>query len=67
MKTLNLNYIKCRRQELELSLQEMAEVLGFKNASTYTKYEKGEYAFKAIHLPLLEKELKCNMGNFFYN
>ncbi|WP_445935334.1 hypothetical protein [Paenibacillus sp. FSL L8-0463] len=45
MGLLDLEYIKKRRQELELSLQEMAETLGFKNALTYMKYEEGSYAF----------------------
>lgn len=65
MRTLNLDFIKKRRVELNISLQEMAENLGFKNASTYLKYENGTYAFKAEQLPLLSKILKCNITDFF--
>ncbi|QKS70217.1 helix-turn-helix transcriptional regulator [Paenalkalicoccus suaedae] len=65
MRTFNLIYIKNRRKELQISLQEMAVSLGFKNASTYMKYERGDYSFKAEHLPLLAKELNCKIENFF--
>jgi transcriptional regulator with XRE-family HTH domain len=65
MQSLNLDFIKNRRQILEISLQEMAEELGFKNASTYLKYETGTYSFKADQLPVLAKVLKCTILNFF--
>lgn len=65
MQTLNLNFIKQRRQTLNLSLQEMAEKMGFKNASTYLKYENGTYSFKADQLPLLSKTLQCRITDFF--
>lgn len=65
MQTLNLLYIKQQRQNLGISLQEMAEFLGFKNASTYMKYENGSYSFKADHLPQLAKALQCKIENFF--
>ncbi|MDF1511929.1 helix-turn-helix transcriptional regulator, partial [Robertmurraya sp. DFI.2.37] len=53
MQTLDLEYIKNRRESLDISLQVMAESLGFKNASTYLKYENGTYTFKADQLPIL--------------
>lgn len=65
MKQLNLDYIKARRVELGLSLQEVANKLGFKNASTYLKYENGDYLFKAETLPVLANILKCEIENFF--
>jgi len=65
MKQLNLDYIKARRIELGLSLQETANELGFKNASTYLKYENGDYLFKAEILPTLAITLKCKIENFF--
>lgn len=65
MKRLNLGFISGRRQELKLSMQEMACRLGFRNASTYSKYEKGEYAFKADHLPVLCEQLDCGLGELF--
>ena len=64
-KTLNLQYMRSRRQELNISLQEMAEALGFKNASTYLKYEMGDSAFKAIQLPVIAAKLNCQIENFF--
>jgi transcriptional regulator with XRE-family HTH domain len=65
MKTLNHQFIKDRRLSLEITQQEMADNLGFKNASTYLKYENGTYSFKADQLPLLAKFLKCNINDFF--
>lgn len=67
MKKLNLTYMKERRIELNLSLQYVANELGFKNASTYLKYENGDYSFKADMLPLLAKILKTDIKNFFAN
>ena len=65
MERLNLPFIAKRRSECKLTLQEMAESLGFRNASTYLKYEKGEYDFKANHLPILAKKLKCGLHELF--
>lgn len=65
MGLLNLGFIKKRRQELNLSLREMAESLGFKNASTYMKYEEGSYSFKANHLPILANKLDGRIEDFF--
>ncbi len=67
MAQLDLRYIKKRRKKLELSLQEVAQGLGFKNASTYLKYENGEYSFKATMLPKLANILDCKIENFFTN
>ncbi|WP_429375082.1 helix-turn-helix domain-containing protein [Paenibacillus sp. DS2015] len=65
MDIVNLSYVKYRRLKLNLSLQDMAESLGFKNASTYMKYEDGTYLFKANHLPTLANKLKCTIRDFF--
>jgi transcriptional regulator with XRE-family HTH domain len=65
MKQFDINYIKNRREDLEFTLQDMADAMGFKNASTYLKYENGVYAFKAEHLPILSKKLKCSITDFF--
>ncbi|SET95619.1 Helix-turn-helix [Salinibacillus kushneri] len=65
MQTLNLFYIKNRRKELGITLQEMADELGFKNSSTYLKYETGAYSFKADQLPVLADALNCNISDFF--
>lgn len=65
LKKLNLEFIKNRRNEIGLSQQFIANELGFKNASTYLKYENGDYAFKAEALPLLAKVLDTELENFF--
>jgi len=67
MQTVNLKFIKERRNELNMSLQEVANKLGFKNASTYMKYENGDYSFRADMLPELSKTLECDIQNFFTN
>jgi transcriptional regulator with XRE-family HTH domain len=63
---LNLEYICKRRNELGLTLKEMAEALGFKNASTYLKYEKGDYFFRANHIPVLAHKLSCTLDTLYY-
>ncbi|MNI87086.1 Helix-turn-helix domain protein [compost metagenome] len=65
LKKVNLGFIKLRRQKLNLSLQELAEALEFRNASTYMKYENGDYQFRANHLPVLANKLQCTIENFF--
>jgi transcriptional regulator with XRE-family HTH domain len=66
MKELNLVLIKKRRKELRLSLLEMAVLLGFKNASTYYKYEIGQSKFKAEHIPIVASKLKLKMSEIFF-
>ena len=65
MNAINLKFIKDMRIQNNLTLMQMSEELGFKNASTYLKYENGEYAFKAEMLPILAKVFNCDMANFF--
>lgn len=65
MNDFNLKFIEKRRNELDIPMQKMAIELGFKNASTYLKYERGDYSFKAKQLPLLAKILKCKVTDFF--
>jgi len=65
MNSLNLKYIKERRLQLGITQQKMAENMGFKNSSTYLKYEMGTYSFKAEHLPILAKSLNCMIIDFF--
>ena len=64
-KSFNLSFIKKRRLELDKTMQEMADSLGMKNASTYLKYETGFYSFKADQLPKLAKTLQCRVQDFF--
>lgn len=66
MKKLNLKYIKERRLDLNLTLQHLANSLGYSNASTYLKYENGDYSFRAEMLPILCEVLEEeNIENFF--
>nr|UWI48571.1 helix-turn-helix transcriptional regulator [Clostridioides difficile] len=67
MKKIDHNFIKKRRNTLNLSLQNVAKELGFKNASTYFKYETGQYSIRADMLPKLSKILDCDIENFFTN
>lgn len=65
METFNLKFIKQRRLDLQMTLQDVAEAMGMKNASTYLKYENGTYSFKAEQLPQLAKVLQCSTEKFF--
>lgn len=65
MKKLNLLYIKEQRLKKRISLREMSKILGFKSASTYLQYERGEYAFKANQLPMLADVFECDIQDFF--
>lgn len=66
MKEINLILIKQRRKEFRISLLEMAILLGFKNASTYYKYEIGQSKFKAEHIPIVANKLKLKMNDIFF-
>lgn len=67
MVSVDLNFIKRKRNDNRITLQEMAEILGFKNASTYMKYEKGDYSFKAEHLPAIAERLGCQVQDLFFD
>lgn len=67
MNTVDLAKIKSRRKEMRINQQEMAEVLGFKNASTYCKYENGAYKFDAEHIPVIAKKLKFRVNDIFFD
>lgn len=61
----NLAYIAKRRKEQGVTQQEMAKKLGFRQASTYSKYENGDYKIKAEMLPQIADILRCQVTNFF--
>lgn len=65
MQEVNLTQIKLKRKEMKFTLKEMASTLGFKNASTYYKYENGTYKFNANHIPLIASKLKLRMKDIF--
>lgn len=67
MQKLNLELIKRERKKNKITLQEMAELLGFKDASTYYKYENGEYSFKADHLPIIASKLNRQLQDLFFD
>ena len=61
----NLSYIAKRRKELRLTIYDMAQALGFGNASVYWKYEQGVYKFNAELLPKLAEILRCRIECFY--
>lgn len=65
MLVLDLKGIKDKRSNLNISLREMADSIGLKDASTYMRYEKGTYLFKANHLPILAEKLNCSIQSLF--
>jgi transcriptional regulator with XRE-family HTH domain len=67
MKQVNLALIKRRRKEMRITLKEMAEMLGFKDASTYYRYEQGKYKFDATHIPVVAKALKLKITEIFFD
>lgn len=66
MKELNLVLIKQRRKEMRITLQEMAELLGYQDASTYYKLERGIQKIKADQIPLIANKLKLRMNEIFF-
>lgn len=62
---LNLKSIKKQRIEQKKTLQDLADALDYKSASTYMKHEKGDHAFKANQLPMLAFVLNCSIMDFF--
>ena len=65
MQSINLIFIKTRRKELGLTLQQMSDSLGFKKATTYSNYENGDRIMKANMLPTLAQILQCDIMDFF--
>ena len=63
---VNLDFLKQKRLEKGVSLMFMSEKLGFKNASSYMRYENGEYSLEANMLPILAEVLECDIQDFFY-
>ncbi|EFM65072.1 DNA-binding helix-turn-helix protein [Peptostreptococcus stomatis DSM 17678] len=65
MQSINLIFIKTRRKELGLTLQQMSDSLGFKKATTYSNYENGDRIMKANMMPTLAQILQCDIMDFF--
>lgn len=62
---VNLSYIKQMREKNGLSMQYMAELLGFKSAPAYFHYEKGEREFRADMLPVLARAFNCKIEDLY--
>ncbi len=62
---IDLSFIKEKRKEKGLTLQEMSDKLGYKKASTYSLYENGVYEIKANMLPILANTFDCNIEDLF--
>lgn len=62
---INLELINKQQEKYNISDNEMAKALGFKDRSTYYKYKTGAYAFKAEMLPTLKTKLKIPYSHFF--
>lgn len=65
MQKINHKFIKEKRKEKNITLQEMALYMGYKKASTYSNYENGIYSIKADMLPILANILDCKIEDFF--
>lgn len=65
MKEIDLDFLKRKRIESKLTLTDMAETFGLKDASGYYRYETGETRLKADMLPVLANLFKCDIKNFY--
>lgn len=66
MKRVNTELIQERMTQKKITLQEMAEFLGYKNASSMHKYLNGAYQFRAHHVPVLLEKLSITMEELFF-
>lgn len=57
--------VRERRELLNFTQQEMADALGMKDKSVYSKYETGKSKWRAEHLALLAEVLHVQVGYFF--
>ncbi|ATU71054.1 transcriptional regulator [Levilactobacillus brevis] len=64
-KRFDHEFLKQRRREKNVSQETLAMALGFKNSSTYSKYENGDTAVKADMLPIIANVLKTPIASFF--
>lgn len=64
-KELDLSFIKEKRKAKGYTLKEMADLLGFKSASTYYKYENGDYKMDADMVAKLSIILSVGISKFF--
>ncbi len=65
MKKLDLEFIRKRRKQLGLTLQDMATATDLKDPANYYRYERGAHRFRANHLPVLAEMLSCEIEHLF--
>lgn len=65
MVEVNLQLIKQARLEKGYTLQDMADLMGFKNKTKYYRREVGEYNFKAEELPMISNLLNIPLKKIF--
>lgn len=63
--TVNLSLIKNAREKKGYTQQTMADKLGLRDKSKYSRRENGVYSFQLEELPLLAKALDIPYENFF--
>lgn len=63
--TVNLSLIKNAREKKGYTQQTMADKLGLKDKSRYSRRENGVYSFQLEELPLLAETLDIPYENFF--
>lgn len=62
---IDCNFMRKRRLELEYTQTYMAFCLGYKQSSSYYKYENGDQDLRAVHLPILAQLLECDIDTLF--
>lgn len=55
-----------KRQEKNITVEEMAELLGYKSASTYSKKERGEIVITINEAKKICLILGCSMDSIFF-
>lgn len=64
-KVFDYEFLKSRRKECNVSQETLSKALGFKNSSTYSKYENGDTPLKVNMLLIISSELKSPISSFF--
>ncbi len=62
---MNLSFVEKKRKEKGLTMQNMAELLGFQSAPAYCNYEKGKREFRAGMLPILAHAFNCEIKDLY--
>lgn len=65
MKKFSTQAIRKRREQLGLTLSDVATLVGLNSNVSYYQYESGKYKFKAEMLPRLALALRCRIDDFY--